>query len=161
MDTGRQTAGGGAIAPPPAAVRADGPRGEDGADLTPAMQRYLAVVAAAPRRCATTTGVAEELGCSAASASQMLHRLREAELVTAGSSRQGWRLTPRGHRQMATIRRRRAVLERYLRVELGMDVEEASREAARLAPMISVGLEVRLRDAVWPARRPCRGAGAG
>jgi len=128
------------------------------AHLSPTMQRYLMAIVAAQRDAVVTaTGVARALGCSTPTSLEMLRRLEANGLLVAeGVRRGGWRLTPEGQREIAALRRRQSVLERFLRTELGFDVEEAAEEAERLGPSVSARLESRLRDTVWPATRPCR-----
>jgi Mn-dependent DtxR family transcriptional regulator len=125
--------------------------------LSPATQRYLMAVFAAQRDApVTTTLVARELDLSLPTASEMLRRLGDAGLLARAGVKSGWQLTARGQRHVAILRRRQAVLERFLQTVLGMDATEAAQDAARLGPAVSLNLENRLRDTVWPAERPCR-----
>ncbi len=129
--------------------------------LTPASQRYLLAIFAAKRDAAvTTTLVARELDLSLPTASEMLQRLAKQGLVgRAGASRStAWHLTSDGQRHVAALRRRQAIVERFLHVVVGLDAAEAAEEAERLGAAVSPNLENRLRDAVWPAERPCRSA---
>lgn len=127
-------------------------------DLSPAMQRCLMAIVAARREAAiTATEVARELGCSTPTSLEMLRRLGAAGLLERDPRRRGnWQLTAHGRHDVAALRRRQNVLERFLRTTLHLDAEEAAREAELLGPSVSSLLESRLRDAVWPSTRPCR-----
>lgn len=132
---------------------------ELGATLSPAMQRYLLAILSVAHHDATVTatGVARVLECSTPTSFEMLRRLERGGLIEPDRSRRGgWRLTPEGQREIAALRRRQSVLERFLRTTLALDAREAAEEAARLGPSVSSRLEARLRDAVWPTTRPCR-----
>jgi Mn-dependent DtxR family transcriptional regulator len=129
------------------------------ADLSPSMQRYLLACAGTLRRdgAVTTSGVARAMHIAPPTSLEMLRRLQGAGFITrAGTRRGGWLLTADGQREIAALRRRQSLLERWLRMTLGVEHDEAAREASKLAPAVSPELETRLRDAVWPTAPPCR-----
>jgi Mn-dependent DtxR family transcriptional regulator len=53
------------------------------------------------------------------------------------------------------MRRRRAVVERFLRTQTTIPGEEVVEEADHLLAAISPKLEQHLRLAAWPGERPC------
>jgi Mn-dependent DtxR family transcriptional regulator len=129
------------------------------ADLSPSMQRYLLACSGTLRRdgAVTTSGVARAMHIAPPTSLEMLRRLQEAGFITRAATRRGgWLLTVEGQREIAALRRRQSLLERWLRMTLGLEHDEASREAGKLAPSVSPELETRLRDAVWPTAPPCR-----
>lgn len=136
----------------------DVPAPQPQADLSPAMQRYLMAIVAAQRGAAVTpTAVARAVGCSVPTSLEMLRRLQKNGLLASHSKgRTSWRLTALGQREVAAIRRRQSVVERFLRTALEMDAATAAEEAALIGPSVSLTLESRLRDATWPSARPCR-----
>lgn len=125
--------------------------------LTPAMQRYLLAIVSVRRASPVTAGaIARELDVAMPTVSEMRRRLLAAGLLERGRYGEGWRLSPRGQRELAAIRRRQSIVERFLHAGLGMDAAQAAEEAAQLSPHVSAQVEDLLRDVVWERSRPCR-----
>ena len=91
-------------------------------------------------RRATTTAVAEVMGVSAASATNMLKRLAELNLVEY-IPYQGARLTEAGRKVALEIIRHHRLLELYLAEALGIPWDKVHEEADRLEHVISEELE--------------------
>ena len=127
--------------------------------LSRGLERYLMAAVATQQRdtIVTSSAVAATLECSKPTSSEMLRRLERAGHLTRDDSRHaGWQLTAAGRREVAVLRRRQNVVERYLHEVLGLEAGDAARDAARLGPSVSATVEGRFRDALWPASRPCR-----
>lgn len=91
----------------------------------------------------STSALAERLGVSPASASEMMHRL-SAQGLTEGRHYEGVSLTETGRRlALATVRRHR-LWERFLYDVLGMDWAELDDDACRLEHLTSKVVEERL-----------------
>ncbi len=89
---------------------------------------------------ATTTAVAEVMGVSAASATNMLKRLAELNLVEY-TPYQGAILTDAGRKIALEVIRHHRLLELYLAEALGMPWDKVHEEADRLEHVISEELE--------------------
>ncbi len=89
---------------------------------------------------ATTTAIAQEMGVSAASATNMLKRLAELNLVEY-TPYQGARLTDAGRKIALEVIRHHRLLELYLAEALGMPWDKVHEEADRLEHVISEDLE--------------------
>jgi DtxR family Mn-dependent transcriptional regulator len=93
----------------------------------------------------TTSGLASELGVSAASVSGMLKKLA-ADGYIDHQSRGEARLTPKGLVIGAQVVRRHRLAERLLTDVLGMGWDEVDAEACKLEHAISARVEERLID---------------
>jgi DtxR family Mn-dependent transcriptional regulator len=91
----------------------------------------------------TTSQVAEALGVTAASASNMLKKLDGMGLV-AQAKRQGVELTETGKQAALEVIRHHRLLETYLATRLGVPWDEVHREAEVLEHHISEALEARI-----------------
>ncbi len=89
---------------------------------------------------ATTTAIAEVMGVSAASATNMLKRLADLNLVEYAPY-QGARLTEAGRKVALEVIRHHRLLELYLAEALGMPWDKVHEEADRLEHVISEDLE--------------------
>ena len=123
---------------------------------SPAEARYLEVMGRLGRHGASVAGasIARTLGLSAPTVHEMLRRL-EADGFIQRAENRGWRLTDTGRRQADAVRRRRRVVEHFLRTVLDVPESEVAGEADALLTAISPSLEDRLRAASWPGDRPC------
>lgn len=92
---------------------------------------------------ATVTRVAEFLGVSPASVSEMLRRMEQNDLVVAGGS-DGITLTPKGAREARGLVRRMRLAERLLSDVLGLPLPDLYEEACRLEHAISPLVEERI-----------------
>lgn len=114
------------------------------AAITPAMQDYLKAVyrlsAAGP---VATQRLADELGVTAPSATNMAKRLHEQGLLNH-EPYHGVTLTPVGRRAALDVVRRHRLLETYLAEAVGMSWDEVHDEAERLEHHLSDRLEARL-----------------
>lgn len=103
---------------------------------------------------ATTSGVADALGVTAASASNMLKRLDQLGYVEL-QKRQGVGLTDEGKAAALEVVRHHRLLETYLVDRLGLPWDEVHREAEVLEHHISPALEARIDAALGhPDRDP-------
>ena len=103
---------------------------------------------------AATNALAERLGVAPASASGMLRRLAELELVTYEPYR-GATLTPRGRRLALEVIRHHRLLERYLVDTLQLPLELVHEEADRLEHALSEDLEALIdRSLGFPTHDP-------
>ena len=123
---------------------------------SPAEARYLEVMGRLGRHGASVAGasIARTLGLSAPTVHEMLRRL-EADGFIQRAENRGWRLTDTGRRQADAVRRRRRVVEHFLRTVLDVPESEVATEADALLTAVSPKLEERLRLASWPGDRPC------
>jgi len=130
--------------------------GDPGKELTSAVEDYLKAVyaLAAEGRRATTSALAERMHVSPPSATAMMKRLHELELVERAPYR-GVVLTDRGRLCALEVLRHHRLLERYLADSLGMSLDEVHAEADRLEHVLSEELEARI-DAVlgFPTHDP-------
>lgn len=112
------------------------------AQITHVHEDYLKVIYHLERQHqrATTTAIAQEMGVSAASATNMLKRLAELNLVEY-TPYQGARLTEAGRKVALEIIRHHRLLELYLAEALGMPWDKVHEEADRLEHVISEDLE--------------------
>ena len=94
-----------------------------------------------------TSAVAQELGVSAASVSEMLGKLAERKLITHDHYR-GARLTSSGSEIALEMVRHHRLLETYLVKALGYSWDEVHQEADRLEHAISERLEERMWEAL-------------
>lgn len=125
---------------------------------SPGAQRYLEAVVRLSRRNepVTLTAVADRVGVSVPTAHEMMKRLADERLVERVGSRGGWSLTTEGRHAAASVRRRRSVVEHFLRTVLKLDDERVAEEADRLLFSVSPSLEKEFRKASWPGEKPCQ-----
>lgn len=90
----------------------------------------------------TVTKVAEFLGVSPASVSEMVRRMESNNLVTNSSS--GIALTPAGLKDARRLVRRMRLAERLLSDVLGLPLHDVYEEACRLEHVISDAVEERI-----------------
>lgn len=113
------------------------PKRQAMAKLTRSGGDYLKAVRALSRDgAATTSDVAEALGVSPASASQMLAKLHEDGLV-AYRAYHGATLTPRGEREALRLLRRHRLIETFMIERLGYSWDEVHEEAEAIEHTIS------------------------
>jgi DtxR family Mn-dependent transcriptional regulator len=116
---------------------------------SPAVQDYLKAIyrlsesGGAEDGLITTSQVAEALGVTAASASNMLKKMDGMGLV-AQAKRQGVELTDTGRQAALEVIRHHRLLETYLATRLGVPWDEVHREAEVLEHHISEALEARI-----------------
>ncbi|MEW6582219.1 MAG: metal-dependent transcriptional regulator [Actinomycetota bacterium] len=102
----------------------------------------------------TTSQVAEALGVTAASASNMLRRLDESGLARQ-TPRQGVELSEAGRQAALEVIRHHRLIETFLATKLGMPWDEVHAEAEILEHHISESLEARISEALGhPERDP-------
>lgn len=107
--------------------------------------------------------VAEDLGVSAPTVTEMLRRMREEDLVVIGPGREV-QLTPTGHDAAEVTIRRHRLSERLLTDILGMPWAQAHDEACKFEHVISPEVEAGLARALdypttCPHGNPIPGAG--
>ena len=121
----------------------------EAADVTPAMQDYLKAVyrLAGEGGALTTQRLADELGISGPSVTNMVKRLAELGFLRHEPYR-GVALTAAGERIALEVVRHHRLLELYLVTSLGYGWDEAHAEAERLEHHISEHLEARLDAAL-------------
>ncbi len=101
-----------------------------------------------------TKAIAQRLGVTPGSASNMVRKLADLGLVTLVSYH-GVRLTPTGERVALEVMRHHRLLETYLAETLGMPWERVHDEAEILEHYISEDLEQRIASALdHPTRDP-------
>lgn len=120
--------------------------------LSESVQDYLKVIykqARAPDAGAmvTTTVIAERMGVTAASATNMIKKLAEMRLLHHRPY-QGVELTETGEKMALEIVRHHRLLELYLRKALGFDWDLVDAEADRLEHAISEDFEARIDEAL-------------
>jgi DtxR family transcriptional regulator, Mn-dependent transcriptional regulator len=98
-----------------------------------------------PSPLVTTTALAQRLGVSAASATNMIKKLDSLGLVCHVPYR-GAELTLAGRRIALEVVRHHRLLETYLARELGVPWDEVHAEAEILEHVLSEGLEERIAD---------------
>jgi DtxR family Mn-dependent transcriptional regulator len=102
----------------------------------------------------TTGALATELGVSSPSATAMLKRLEQTDLVERPDARLV-RLTDRGERAALQVVRRHRLLETFLTEVVGLSWDEVHVEAERLEHALSERLEQRIDELLGhPARDP-------
>ncbi|HEY4279966.1 MAG TPA: metal-dependent transcriptional regulator [Conexibacter sp.] len=118
--------------------------------------RYLETIAqlGGDRGSVAGAAVARALELSAPTVHEMLRRLERDGYIERAAAR-GWQLTATGRREAAAMRRRRSVVERFLRTQTTIPPEEIADEADQLLAAISPKLEQHLRLAGWEGDRPC------
>ncbi len=114
-------------------------------DVTQAVRDYLGAIdwLGGDRQAITTQRIAQHLGVSCPSVTNMIKRLHRRQLVSY-QPYHGVRLTGEGRRIAATAARRRVLVERYLIEKLGYGSEEARFEAARLERAVTGVLEAHI-----------------
>lgn len=121
----------------------------DDPQITPAMEDYLKAihrlqVSGAP---VTNQELADELGYSGASVTNMLKRLHDLKMLDMEPYK-GVRLTPPGTAVALEVIRHHRLLELYLSSTLGMDLDTVHAEADRLEHHVSEELEARIAAAL-------------
>ena len=102
----------------------------------------------------TTTAIAERMGVTAASASGMVRKLCELDLVSHEPYK-GVQLSPKGARVALEVIRHHRLLELYLAETLGIAVDDVHDEADRLEHVLSEELEERIDKALgYPTHDP-------
>lgn len=129
---------------------------------SPAESRYLEAIAQLGRDgdSVAAAAIARTLELSAPTVHEMLRRLARDGLVERMADR-GWVLTPAGRHEAAALRRRRRVVEQFLRTQTTMTEDEIASETDQLLAAISPKLEQHLRRASWPGERPCEASPVG
>lgn len=123
---------------------------------SPAESRYLEAIASlgGDERGVAAAAVARTLELSPPTVHEMMRRLARNGYIERAVPR-GWQLTKSGRHEAASMRRRRAVVERFLRTQTTIPADEIADEADHLLFAISPKLEQRLRRAGWRGERPC------
>lgn len=109
------------------------------------VEKYLKTVYALQQECgrAETATLAEHLGVTMPSVTQMLKKLARLQLVVY-IPYQGVVLTEGGYRAAQALIRRHQLIELYLAQELGLPWEDVQAEAKRWEHAISKDLEDRM-----------------
>lgn len=94
------------------------------------------------RGTAKTSEIAEELGVSPPSVTEMIQKLSEGGYLEYVPY-YGFKLTEQGKREASRMKRRHRLLERFLVEFLEMDKDDAHREACKLEHVISDDVERR------------------
>lgn len=120
--------------------------------LTEAVQNYLKIIyklqkGARAVDAVTTSLVAERMGVAAASATNMIKKMAEMNLLNH-LPYQGVTLTPAGEKMALEILRHHRLLELYLAEALGYPLDEVHDEAERLEHAISEDFEDRIDRAL-------------
>ncbi len=125
------------------------------ATITPAMQDYLkAIFRLGETGPVATHRLAEELGVTAPSATNMAKRLHEVGLLTH-EPYHGVQLTLKGRQAALDVVRRHRLLETYLAEAVGLGWDEVHDEAERLEHHLSERLEARIDSLLgFPATDP-------
>lgn len=110
--------------------------------ITPAMEDYLKAIYSLQMNGVPVTNqqLADELGYSGASITNMHKRLHDLKLLTLEPYK-GVRLTPSGTAVALEVIRHHRLLELYLAQTLGMDLDAVHEEADRLEHYVSEELE--------------------
>jgi len=121
-----------------------------------AESRYLETIAqlGGDRQSVAAAAVARALELSAPTVHEMLRRLARDGYIERAAGR-GWTLTATGRHEAAAMRRRRSVVERFLRTQTTIPAEEIAEEADHLLAAISPKLEQHLRLAGWTGDFAC------
>lgn len=117
------------------------------ARLTQSTEEYVETIFKLERegRSVTIKRLADELGVSSPSASEMVRRLRAAGLVSEPEGR-GVRLSPQGELEGARLVRRHRLSERFLVDYLDMPWDAVHEEACKLEHVLSPEVEARLAE---------------
>jgi DtxR family Mn-dependent transcriptional regulator len=132
------------------------PRSEASPRITHAMEDYLKGIYRLRQETGSvsTQALAEELGISGPSVTNMVKRLNELRLVEH-TPYHGVRLTPAGERIALEVLRHHRLLELYLAETLGYPWDQVHDEAERLEHHLSEELEERMDTALGhPTRDP-------
>lgn len=124
--------------------------------LTQAVEDYLKAIykLRGEREGATTTAIAERLGVSAASVTNMIKKLARLRLVEH-TPYHGVILTTGGEKVALEIIRHHRLLELYLADVLGVSLDKVDEEAERLEHVLSEDLEERIAQTLGdPTRDP-------
>jgi DtxR family transcriptional regulator, Mn-dependent transcriptional regulator len=129
---------------------------DDNLHVTHAMEDYLKAVYRLQEHggAVTTQRLAEELGVTGPSVTNMVKRLDDMKLLTHARY-QGVQLTPAGSRIALEVIRHHRLLELYLAETLGYAWDEVHAEAERLEHHVSEELETRMDTALgFPTHDP-------
>lgn len=123
--------------------------------LTRTVEEYLEAVfhLKGQEKPVSTSDLAKEIGVSPPSASSMMKKLSKAGFVKY-KSRKGITLTKKGEKEAAKMVRRHRISERFLTDVLGLDWEEAHKEACKFEHVLSDDVEERL-DEVLGSPKTC------
>ena len=124
--------------------------------ISHAMEDYLKAIYLVGREDGkvSTSRLAENLGCSAASVTNMLQRLASLQLVQYRPY-QGVNLTDAGARVALEVIRHHRLIELYLKEVLGYSWDRVHAEAEQLEHVMSEELEERMDKALgYPTRDP-------
>lgn len=115
------------------------------AAVTGIMQDYLKTIykLQQDRGPVSTSEIAERLGVSPASATNMVKRLAQLKLVSYARYH-GFTLTPAGRRIALEIIRHHRLVELYLARELGVSIDQVDEEAERMEHVLSDDVEARM-----------------
>jgi DtxR family Mn-dependent transcriptional regulator len=130
--------------------------GTESPAITPAMEDYLKRIyrLQADGQEVATQRLADELGFSGPSVTNMVKRLHELRLVEH-TPYHGVRLTPAGERVALEVVRHHRLLELYLAETLGYGWDQVHEEAERLEHHVSDELEARMDSALgYPTHDP-------
>ncbi|GIX05780.1 MAG: hypothetical protein KatS3mg115_0183 [Candidatus Poribacteria bacterium] len=129
----------------PSGPRDDNPRRRLADVLTPAMEDYLKTIykLQGDSDRATTIAIAQRMGISPASVTNMLRKLGDLGLIEYRPY-QGARLTPVGRRIALEIIRHHRLLELYLTEHIGFSWDQVDAEAEQLEHVISEEFEERI-----------------
>lgn len=125
------------------------PRRTDDARITPAMEDYLKAIFRIGHDGETVSNqrLAEELGFSGASISNMVKKLHDLRLIVHAPYR-SITLTDAGNAVALEVIRHHRLLELYLASALGMEIDQVHDEADRLEHHVSEELERRIEQAL-------------
>lgn len=128
---------------------------QSSAPLSPATEDYLkALYRLGPEEPVATNALAGELGVSAPSATEMLKRLAEQDLVHRKPYK-GATLTKKGTKVALEVVRHHRLLELYLKEVMGYSWDELHEEAERLEHHISETFENKIDELLGhPTRDP-------
>jgi len=118
-------------------------------EVTQAMRDYLGAIERLGdgQMAVTTQRIAQHLGISCPSVTNMIKRLHDRHLVSY-EPYHGVHLTDSGKAIAAAAIRRRCLLERYLAERLGYACDDARVEAARLERAVTGAMEVHIEAAL-------------
>ncbi len=118
-------------------------------EVTQAVRDYLGAIERLGdgRQAVTTQRIAQHLGVSSPSVTNMIKRLHSRQLVSY-EPYHGVRLTDEGRRIAVMATRRRLLVERYLTEKLGYARAAAGVEAARLEGAVTGAMEAHIELAL-------------
>ncbi len=119
------------------------------AAVTGVMQDYLKAIykLQRDRGAVSTSEIADRVGVSAASATNMVKRLARLKLVSY-TRYHGFTLTPAGQQVALEIIRHHRLIELYLARELGVSLDQVDREAEKMEHVLSEDVEARMASSL-------------